>query len=661
MHGLPRRGVFPSRRGWAGHGAVPSGGRGRHGVVSLVAPSLEADDRARAVLREVFGYAEFRAGQGEAVSALLGGRDAVVVLPTGAGKSLCYQVPAIAASQEGRGTTVVVSPLIALMDDQVGALRGRGVAAAAIHSHQDEADRRSVLGALTRGELDLLYVSPERAALPSFRRLLERVPIAHLAIDEAHCISEWGHDFRPEYMRLGELREVVSSPAIALTATATPEVTREIARRLQLREPALVRGSFRRPNLRFSVSHLRSDADRVAAILEELETAGLRGRGGKSSAGRAILYCSTRAKTEAFAKALRSAGVAVGYYHAGRTKLARERAQRAFESGRTRVLVATNAFGMGIDHPDVRLLVHAQAPGSLEAYYQEAGRAGRDGLPARCILFFGPGDLVTQRRLRGGQSAGAALEDRAEAALAAVEAYATGLQCRQKVLCAHFTESDEEPPCGNCDVCEDPDAVASAQVSETPPAREITPLDDEAREQIVAAAGNLRRPVGKTNFARALRGSRAKALRRLGLLDLPEHGSLRRCDEASIVAAIDDLLEAGSLARRGKKYPTVWLPGRPVRETSAPSSGPSKPARRSRRPRTTDLSRALENYRRRAARNLDWKPYMVYQRKVIAAIDVRRPRTLDELGSIPGLGPAKLERFGDDLLDLVRRHGGADE
>ncbi len=613
------------------------------------------------MLREVFGFAEFRAGQGEAVSALLGGRDAVVVLPTGAGKSLCYQVPAIAASREGRGTTVVVSPLIALMDDQVGALRGRGVAASAIHSHQDEADRRSVFAALSRGELDLLYVSPERAALPSFRRLLERVSIAHLAIDEAHCISEWGHDFRPEYMRLGELREVVSSPAIALTATATPQVTREIARRLQLRDPARVCGSFRRPNLRFSVSHLRSDSQRVAAILEELDAAGLRGRGGTSSAGRAIIYCSTRAKTEAFAKALRSAGVAVGYYHAGRTKLARERAQRAFESGRTRVLVATNAFGMGIDHPDVRLLVHAQAPGSLEAYYQEAGRAGRDGFPARCILCFGPGDLLTQRRLRGGQSASAALEDRAEAALAAVEAYATGLECRQRVLCAHFTEEDDEPPCGHCDVCEDPDAVASDQVSEAPPAREITPLDEEAREQIVAAAGNLRRPVGKTNFARALRGSRAKALRRLGLLDLPEHGSLRRYDEASLAAAIDDLLEAGSLARRGNKYPTVWLPGRPVRERSAPSSGPSKSARRSRRPRTTDLSRALENYRRRAARNLDWKPYMVYQRKVIAAIDARRPRTLDELGTIPGLGPAKLERFGDDLLDLVRRHGGAGE
>ncbi len=617
-----------------------------------------AEAPARKVLREVFGYQRFRPGQAEAVQALVAGRDAVVVLPTGGGKSLCYQVPAIVASRAGRGLAVVVSPLIALMEDQVGALRAAGVAAAAIHSHQEESDRRGVLAAIARGELELVYVSPERAALDSFRRLLERAPIALVAIDEAHCISEWGHDFRPEYMRLGELREVTSAPTIALTATATPQVIREIEGRLQLREPALVRGSFRRENLEFAVAHLRSDDARTAAVIAELEAAGLRGRA--AGRGRAIVYCSTRAKTESFAKALRIHGVAVGYYHAGRTKLARERAQRAFETGRTRVLVATNAFGMGIDLPDVRLIVHAQAPGSLEAYYQEAGRAGRDGLPARCVLFFGPGDLVTQRRLRGGGSSGAALGDRDEAALAAVEAYARGRLCRQKVLCAHFAEPSAEgeaAACGICDVCQDPDGIADGHEESAAASapREITPLSADEHATIVEAAKNLRRPVGKSNLARALRGSRAKPLRRLGLVDLPQHGSLKAHGEASIVAAIDELLESGALARRGSKYPTVWLPGRPVRAKRTDDSASAPPAR-SRRPPTSDLARALDRYRRRTARALDWKPYMVFQRRVIAAIDEHRPRSRDALARVPGLGPAKVERFGDDLLDLIRRH-----
>ncbi|HUH02765.1 MAG TPA: ATP-dependent DNA helicase RecQ, partial [Kofleriaceae bacterium] len=352
--------------------------------------------RAAQLLGEVFGYAEFRAGQREAVASAVGGRDTVVLLPTGAGKSLCYQVPALVAARSGQGTTVVVSPLIALMMDQVNALRARGVAAAAINSHQTEDQRRAVVAELLAGTLELLYVSPERAALDSFKNLLRRVPIALLAIDEAHCLSQWGHDFRPEYLRLHELRRVVDAPTIALTATATPRVIDEIIAHLELRAATVIRGRFERPNLAFEVRHLRSDAARLAAVIEALDQAGMRARSGR---GRSIIYCSTRKKAESVAKALKSAGFAAGHYHAGRTKLARERSQRSFEVGRTRVLVATNAFGMGIDYPDVRLLVHFQTPGSLEAYYPEAGRAGRDDLAARCLMLFGPGDLMTQRRL----------------------------------------------------------------------------------------------------------------------------------------------------------------------------------------------------------------------------------------------------------------------
>jgi ATP-dependent DNA helicase RecQ len=485
------------------------------------------------VLKGVFGHLEYRPGQREAVEALIAGRDAVVLLPTGAGKSLCYQVPALVASRSGRGTTVVISPLIALMHDQVSAMRARGVMAAALNSHQEEEEQRLVVSAFLRGDLDILYVSPERAAMAGFRRMLERVRIALVAIDEAHCVSQWGHDFRPEYLRLGELRQLVAAPTIALTATATPQVMNEIVRELHMREPLMVRGDFRRPNLAFAVQRLRGERERIAALIGACEEAGLAGRFG---AGRGIVYCSTRKKTQAVAEALRSAGFSTAYYHAGRTADMRERVQRAFEVGKIRVLVATNAFGMGVDYPDVRLIVHFQTPGSVAAYYQEAGRAGRDGEPAHCLMFFGPGDLVTQRRL---QSGGDVDPRRVAAALDDMERYATGAVCRQRMLCTYFTGRDEQAECGLCDVCS---------------------------------------------------GVRAAA---------------------------------------------------PVRP---PRVGGSQ------------LMGALEAYRAKMARTLRWKAYMVFQDRVIAAIEEERPRSAAALERVPGLGPAKIARFGQDILDIVRRH-----
>jgi len=625
-------------------------------MLERAAPA-QADDadevaEARAVLRDVFGHAAFRGGQGAAVDAVLAGGDAVVLLPTGGGKSLCYQVPAVVGHRRGRGTTIVISPLIALMADQVAALAGRGIAAAALHSQQDEVEQRGVVAAFLRGELALLYVSPERAAHAGFRRLLARVPVALFAIDEAHCLSQWGHDFRPEYLRLHELRELVSAPTIALTATATPRVMDEIVRALALRSPTVVRGDFRRPNLSFAVRHLRSDAERIEAAIAACDEVGLRSRGGS---GRAILYCSTRKKTELVAEALKAAGFPVGHYHAGRTALARERAQAAFASGRTRILVATSAFGMGIDHPDVRLIIHMQSPGSLEAYYQEAGRAGRDGAPARCLLFFGAGDLMTQRRLQIGKGSGGAAELRVEDALAAIERYAGSARCRQQMLCAHFTGSEEHAVCGACDACVDPAAVREAPARAE--AASAPPLGDAARQIILDAAGHLRRPVGKLNLARALRGSRAQGLSAGGLLQLPEHGALREESEAAIVATIDQLLRERKLERRGRRFPTVWLTGRPSRASAARSGEEGERPSRRREAAGGDLARELDRFRRRKARELKWKTYMVFQRRVIAAIERQRPASRSELERIPGLGAAKIERFGDELLAIVRRHG----
>jgi len=617
---------------------------------------------ARRVLTDVFGYPDFRAGQGEAIEAALEGRDAIVLLPTGSGKSICYQIPAIVAGRNGRGTTIVISPLIALMQDQVGSLVGRGIQAAALHSHQEEAEQSEAVASFLRGELDLLYVSPERAAKASFRRMLGRVEIALLAIDEAHCVSQWGHDFRPDFMLLAELRDVaelVDVPMIALTATATPVVMKEIETRLGLRKALIVRTGFDRPNLSFAVRAIRTENVRTEVVLEELDRAKIRGRGGR---GRAIIYCSTRKVTERVAKALRSSGVRATHYHAGRTKLARERAQSAFEMGRTRVLVATNAFGMGIDLPDVRLIVHFQTPGSVEAYYQEAGRAGRDGDPAHCLLFFGLADLATQRRLAERSTTGAAQEQRRDDAIAEIERYATQEQCRHQALVSHFTGQVDEPECGRCDVCLGEVVDAEAAVGRGRAKVAIEALPDEAKDTIVSAVDRLSRPVGRRNLAQALRGGKAKTLSRGGLLTLPEYGVLSDHTEDSVIAAIDSLLAEGRLQRTGKKYPTVWMPGKPVRSaksargSSRQGEGGSRTSAKSRSRYGGDVARALDNYRKRTARALGWKTYMVFQRRVMLAIDRDEPDSLEALSRIPGLGPAKIERFGEDLLGLVREH-----
>jgi ATP-dependent DNA helicase RecQ len=603
-------------------------------------------DALEPILRDVFGYDAFRGGQREAVEAVYAGRDALVLLPTGAGKSLCYQVPAIARARRGEGTTIVISPLIALMNDQVGALTAKGVAAAALHSQIEEPARLETIKQLMQGELALLYVSPEHAVLDGFKRLLARARIAMFAIDEAHCVSQWGHDFRPEYMRLAELRTAVpAAPMIALTATATPRVMNEIASSLELRMPAIVRGDFRRPNLSFEVAELGSDEARIAATIEALDRAGLRQRSG---AGRAIIYCSTRKKAEDVAAALKSAGFAAGHYHAGRTALARERAQSGFALGRMRVLVATNAFGMGIDYPDVRVIVHFQTPGSLEAYYQEAGRAGRDGAPGHCLMLFGAGDLVTQRRIAesGGGKRAAVLDE----ALAAVAAYARAWTCRQQLLCGHFTGTGDHAACGTCDVCRDP-----SRERRPAPMVAATALGSAEQQIILAAIAAHGRPVGKGNLAKALRGSNAKPIVVQHLDRLAQHGSLAACAEDDIAATIDQLIRERRLVRRGRKYPTIALPA----ATTARKPRTTYARRGRDGSRTSSITVELDRYRKQMARKLKWKAYMIFQRNTIVAIDRERPDSLAALARIPGLGPNRIARFGDDLLSIVRRYGGS--
>ncbi|MBI4540041.1 MAG: RecQ family ATP-dependent DNA helicase [Gemmatimonadetes bacterium] len=340
---------------------------------------------ARHALRAFFGYGDFRGAQEAAITAVLAGRDVLVVMPTGGGKSICYQVPAAVLA----GVTLVVSPLISLMKDQVDALAAVKLPATFINSSITASEIRHRLAAARRGDVKLLYVAPERFDSAQFRDALRELEVALLAVDEAHCISIWGHDFRPSYLRLGAVRAAFACPAIALTATATPRVRRDIVRYLRLRRPAqLVRG-FDRRNLRWYVAAPRDEAEK-AALLERLV---------RETSGSGIVYAATRKSVETVRRRLARLGIAVDAYHAGLADADRERVQEAFMAGTTRVVVATNAFGMGIDKPDVRLVVHYQTAGSLEAYYQEAGRAGRDGMPADCVLLHRYADRFTHEFL----------------------------------------------------------------------------------------------------------------------------------------------------------------------------------------------------------------------------------------------------------------------
>ncbi|MDM7952238.1 MAG: DNA helicase RecQ [Cyanobium sp. CZS 25K] len=596
------------------------------------------------VLREVFGYDAFRGPQAAIVEHVCAGGSALVLMPTGGGKSLCYQVPALCRP----GTAVVVSPLIALMQDQVGALRQAGVRAAALHSAESPEAAAATWRELQAGQLDLLYVSPERLLGGDLIERLAALPLALFAIDEAHCVSQWGHDFRPEYLQLAVLAERFGAiPRIALTATADPRTRAEIVTRLSLEQAVVFIASFDRPNIRYL---LRDKSEPRRQLLDFLTTQ-------KGHSG--IVYARSRKRVEAFAAALRAAGHDALAYHAGLSAETRSATLERFRLGSGVIVVATIAFGMGIDKPDVRFVAHVDLPKSLEAYYQETGRAGRDGLPAIAWMVHGAGDVPPLRRFIEDSDADPTQKRIEHGRLESLIAFAEASSCRRRILLSYLGEADGSD-CGNCDVCLEPNQGMDV----TEPAR-------KALSAVYRTGGRF----GAAHLVDVLLGGETARIRSLGHHQLGVYGIGRELDRGQwrslfrqltargyLVAAADGHggLQFGQDALvkpllRGESRLEVRLPAPArVRRGGAALSGAVTTAAAA-DSADPDLLAALKAWRLEQARKQRLPPYVVFHDRTLVSIAERRPTALEELAGLTGIGRAKLASYGEAVLEVVRR------
>lgn len=615
------------------------------------------------ILHQTFGYPTFRPHQEQIVEAAISGRDVMAVMPTSAGKSICYQVPALALG----GLTIVVSPLISLMSDQVMALRELGVAAACLNSALNSHERSQTLAEMSRGLLNLVYVAPERLADPAFLDVVQSHGLSLLAVDEAHCISQWGNDFRPSYQRICDFIDALPTrpPVMALTATATRQVREDIESTLGLRNPFRVVASFDRPNLSFAVERPNGKRAKDKALLEFV-------RAHEQSSG--IVYCMSRRAVEDVCDMLREQGVAVTHYHAGLSPEERDRNQADFIYDRSPVMVATNAFGMGIDKSNVSYVVHYNLPLSLENYYQEAGRAGRDGTKAECLLLYTAGDVHTAEFLLSRTERTdltpeqlQAMHEADEQRLRQMVFYATTTDCLRSFILRYFGE--EAPAyCGNCGNC----LADYEEVDERTNALQILSCVARVRQHAIAR-GNPATSVGAGSIVDILRGSKAAKVLERGWDSLSTYGIMADVPVPRIRAIIDELVYREFLTRAQGDYPTLALAGRGavfmkgdkpfVMRVAKGRPRKPRPEGRTRgasaaelpdlTPEQAELFEALRSLRTRLAREQQVPPYLIFNNATLEDMCRKRPTTPDELLEVSGVGAKKAERYGETFLEVI--------
>ena len=588
-------------------------------------------DTPLSLLRRIFGYAEFRGDQAAIVDTLVAGNDALVLMPTGGGKSVCFQIPALLRE----GCAVVVSPLIALMQDQVAALNELGIAAEFLNSSLDGTAAMQVERAFVSGQLKLLYVAPERLLTPRFQSLLEQANVALFAIDEAHCVSQWGHDFRPEYLGLSALHERFPDvPRIALTATADAATRAEILARLDLHAAKVFVASFDRPNIRYRISE-KTDPRRQ--LLDFLS-----GHAGEAG----IVYCSTRKKVEETAAALSQSGVTALPYHGGMDTDTRRRHQERFLREDGVVMVATLAFGMGIDKPDVRFVAHLDLPRSVEGYYQETGRAGRDGEPAEAWMAWGLQDVVTQRRFIDESDADDAHKRTAHAKLDSLVGLAEAASCRRVALLKYFGEASQ--PCGNCDVCLDPPTLWDGT---------------EAAQKLLSTVYRTGQRFGAGHVIDVLLGKATEKVEKFGHGQLSVFGIGASQTDKVWRAVLRQLVVRGLLEVDHTAYGALKLTAaaRPVLKGEEQVWLRAIEVRASRKKTRLAVDHndedplflALRAWRRETANEKGVPAYVILHDATLREIAARRPATLAELGEISGLGAKKLEAYGEAVLAVV--------